>query len=309
MFIYCRLLTASCKVLICNLKSEICNRRAIFVQIHSQAMNRNTKIISILVIVLAVGAGIFFAMNKKDKPPLNDTPTPTPIISSGVAKVFRHDTSYYTQGLVIYKGELYEGTGLTGKSRLLKMDLNTGKVILDKPLAPEFFGEGITILNDTLYQLTWQNHVVYLYDAKSKDLPLIKQIPLSTDGWGITTDGRELIVSDGSSTLYFYEPGTFKELRKRTVTENGELINNINEMEYINGFIYANRYQTKEILKIDPANGNIVGKIDLTQMVDNIKSKYAGADVLNGIAYDSTTKKIYVTGKLWPEMYEITLGQ
>ncbi|HEX2628225.1 MAG TPA: glutaminyl-peptide cyclotransferase [Chitinophagaceae bacterium] len=265
----------------------------------------NKKIVySVAAIVVA---GILFSCKNEDKPPVVPPPPPIPTITYSIDKTLIHDTSFYTQGLVIYKGGLYEGTGLEGKSRLMKIDRNTGNVLLNKNIDAKYFGEGVTILNDTVYQLTWRNHVVLLYNVK--DLSLIKEIPLATEGWGITTDGKQLIVSDGSSNINFYEPGTFKDIRKVSVTENGEFVNNVNELEYINGYIYANRYQTNEILKIDPANGNVIAKMDFSQVQQNIRNKKADADVLNGIAYDSATKKVYVTGKLWPELYEITLGQ
>lgn len=271
------------------------------------------KITAIVIIVIAIAAGLFFALRntKGDAPPVNPDEPPVPSISYDVIRTLKHDTSFYTQGLVIYKGELYEGTGLTGKSRLMKLEMgtekDTGKVLRNKNLNPTYFGEGITIINDTLYQLTWQNRVVLMYNLK--DFSLLKEFPLSTDGWGITTDGKELIVSDGSSNLTFYQPGTFKEIRRVAVTERGALINNVNEMEYINGFIYANRYQTPDILKIDPVTGIVVGKMNFKQYDDDIHRKYPFADYFNGIAYDSATKKAYVTGKLWPEMYEIVIGQ
>ncbi len=233
-----------------------------------------------------------------------DAPRP---ISYSINKTFPHDTSFYTQGLVIYKGELYENTGLEGKSRLMKVDLNTGKALQSRSLDAKYFGEGITILNDTIYQLTWQNHVVFMYSLK--DFKLLKEFPLNTDGWGITTDGKELVVSDGSSNLTFYEPGTFKEIRKVSVTEAGTLVNNVNELEWIDGYVYANRYTTNEILKINPVTGIVEAKIDFKQLGDTVKAKYPFADYFNGIAYDAATKKIYVTGKLWPELYEVQLGQ
>jgi glutaminyl-peptide cyclotransferase len=271
----------------------------------------NKKITAIIAIILAVGVGIFFACKDKPKGEEENVEPPIPSISYGKNKVFAHDTSFYTQGLVIYKGVLYEGTGLEGKSRLMKREMGTdkepGKVLLNKNLDAKYFGEGITILHDTLYQLTWRNHVIFMYDVK--DFRLLKEIPISTEGWGITTDGKELIVSDGSSNIIFYEPGTFKELRKLSITERGELVNNVNELEFINGSVYANRYQTSEILRIDPVTGIVTGKMNLQEISDDIRRKKPDADVLNGIAYDSATKKTYVTGKLWPEMYEIVIGQ
>ncbi|HEX7845664.1 MAG TPA: glutaminyl-peptide cyclotransferase [Chitinophagaceae bacterium] len=223
--------------------------------------------------------------------------------SYSVLNTYPHDTSSYTQGLIVYKGEMYEGTGLETRSKLMKVDLKTGKSLQSIKLDDKYFGEGITILHDTLYQLTWQNKVVFMYSLK--DFKKLGEFPLGTDGWGITNDGKELIVSDGTSNLNFYEPSTFKYIRTVNITESGGLANNVNELEYIDGYVYANKYQTNYILKIDPQTGIVVAKADLSKLSDTIKAKYPFTDVLNGIAYDATTKKIYITGKLWPELYEV----
>ncbi len=236
-----------------------------------------------------------------------EKPEPPKTLSYSLNSTFPHDTSFYTQGLVIYKGELYEGTGLEGRSRLMRVDLATGKPLQQINLDQKYFGEGITIINDTLYQLTWQNKVVFMYSLK--DFKKLKEFPIHTDGWGITTDGKELIVSDGTSNLNFYEPGTFKLLRTVNITEAGGLVNNVNELEYIDGYVYANRYQTDHILKIDPVTGIVVAKIDFSTLTNQVKSKYPWVDYFNGIAYDSSNKKIYVTGKLWPELYEVQFSQ
>lgn len=224
-------------------------------------------------------------------------------ISYSIINTFPHDTSSYTQGLVVYKGELFEGTGLEGKSKLIKVDMKTGQALQSISLDPKYFGEGITILNDTVYQLTWQNKVVFVYTLK--DFKKIKEFKIDTEGWGITTDGKELIVSDGSSNLYFYNPADFTQIRKVTVTEGGSLAFNLNELEYINGFVYANQWMAPYILKIDPVTGLIVAKSDLNDVWNRVKAKDPHAEVPNGIAYDAATNKIYVTGKLWPELYEI----
>lgn len=240
-------------------------------------------------------------------PDTENLPPAPAAISYSIQNTFPHDTSSYTQGLVIYKGELYEGTGLEGKSKLLKVDLKSGKIVKSKNLDAKYFGEGITILNDTIYQLTWQNRVVFMYSLK--DFSLLKEFAIDTEGWGITTDGRELIVSDGTSNLHYYEPGTFKKLRSVSITESGALVGNVNELEYINGFIYANRYQTDQLLKIDPVTGIVVGIANFKQLGDNVRAKYPFVDYFNGIAYDASAGKIYVTGKLWPEVYEVQFGQ
>jgi len=224
-------------------------------------------------------------------------------ISYSIINTFPHDTSFYTQGLTFYNGELYEGTGLEGKSKLMKMDLKTGKPLQKVDLDPKLFGEGVVILRDTVYQLTWQNKLVLVYTLK--DLKKVKEFRNEYDGWGLTTDGKELIATDGSSNLYFYNPTDFRLLRKQSVTEGGTLSYNLNELEYIDGYVYANQYEAPYIFKIDPASGFIVAKADLTEMWNRIKAIDPAANVPNGIAYNPATKKIYVTGKLWPEMYEI----
>jgi len=238
-------------------------------------------------------------------------PPAPPIYNCVVQKTLPHDTSSFTEGLLIYNGSLYESTGNNGKSKLLKIDLNTGKIEKELKLDSIYFGEGIAILHDTIYQLTYREpEVAFIYTLK--DFKKIKELPFSTDtreGWGMTTDGTYLIASDGSSNLYYYEPSTFKLIKKIIVTDAGTLSYNVNELEYIDGYIYANQWKLPYILKIDPANGQVVAKIDLTDLWNNIKQKDPHADVLNGIAYDSASKKIYVTGKWWPELYEVQFSK
>ena len=237
----------------------------------------------------------------------NLTPESPKLISYAIVKTYPHDTSSFTQGLVQYKGDLYEGTGEYGRSHLLKVGLDDGKIQKKIPLAPQYFGEGITILNDTIYQLTWQEKVVFAYTLK--DFKKVKEFKIDTQGWGITTNGQELIVSDGSSNLYYYNPSTFQLLRTQSITEGGSLSYNLNELEYIDGYIYANQWQAPYILKIDAGSGTIVGKIDVTDIWNRVKAKDPLVDVPNGIAYDSASQKIYITGKKWPELYEIQLSK
>jgi glutaminyl-peptide cyclotransferase len=246
------------------------------------------------------------ACNNSDTPAVSGPDGPKPV-SYSILGSFPHDTSSFVQGLIIYKGELYEGTGLEGKSKLMKVDIKTGKALQKINLPPQYFGEGITILRDTIYQLTWQNKTVFVYTLK--DFKKVKEFKNEQDGWGLTTDGTELIASDGSSNLYYYEPSSFKLLRTQSVTEGGSLSYNLNELEYIDGYIYANQFQAPYILKIDPHTGSIVAKADLSDMYKRVKLIDPAADVPNGIAYDSATKKIYVTGKLWPELYEVQFSK
>ena len=227
-----------------------------------------------------------------------------------VQKTLPHDTSSFTEGLLVYNGALYESTGNNGKSKLLKIDLNTGKIQKELKLDSAYFGEGIAILHDTIYQLTYRQQVAFVYTLK--DFKKIKELPFSTDnkqGWGMTTDGTYLIAGDGTSNLYYYEPSTFKLIKKLQVTDAGTLSFNLNELEYIDGFIYANQWQLPYILKIDPSTGQVKAKVDLTDIWNDIKQKDPNAEVLNGIAYDAAAKKIYVTGKWWPELFEVQFNK
>ena len=257
--------------------------------------------------IFTIVACLMACNNGTDTPATPPPPQPASL-SFTIQKVIPHDTSSFTEGLLIYKGSLYESTGNHGKSKLLKIDLNTGKVEKQLDLDQKYFGEGIAILRDTIYQLTYTEKTVFVY---TMDFKKIREFTITTDngqGWGMTTDGTHLVVDDGSSNLYFYEPSTFKLIKKLPVTDAGALGYNLNELEYIDGYIYANQWQLPYILKIDPSDGKIVAKADLTDVWNRIQQKAPKADVLNGIAYDEQTKKIYITGKNWPELYEVQLN-
>lgn len=227
----------------------------------------------------------------------------TPSIAYNIVTTEPHDTSYFTEGLEFYGNDLLESTGLYGKSKLVEYNPVTGKITKQINLDPKYFGEGITVLHDTLYQMTYQEHVVFVYSAK--DFKKIKELPLNGEGWGLTNDGKNLIQSNGSSNLFYYEPGTFKLLKTVPVTENGSPVVNVNELEYINGYVYANQWQLNTILKIDPNTGNVVAKIDLTALVNQLNLPNPQDAVLNGIAYNKANNKIYITGKNWPTLFEI----
>lgn len=250
------------------------------------------------------------ACNNGTETPAASAPNAPPMLNCVVQSSFPHDTSSFTEGLLIYKGALYESTGNNGKSKLLRIDLKTGKAEKELKLDSIYFGEGIAILHDTIYQLTYRQQVAFVYTLK--DFKKVKEVSFSTDskeGWGMTTDGTYLIATDGTSNLYYYEPSTFKLVKKLEVTDAGTLSYNVNELEYIDGYLYANQWQLPYILKIDPANGQVVAKIDLTDLWNSVKRKDPHAEVLNGIAYDAEAKKIYVTGKWWPELYEVQFNQ
>jgi glutamine cyclotransferase len=264
-----------------------------------------------IMIISPANLGLAGCNNKgKDTTDSIITDPPPKNISYSIIKSYPHDTSSFTQGLVIYNGALYESTGdeSANANQLMKVDLATGKiersVALDKK---KYFGEGITILRDTIYQLTWKEKTVFVYTLK--DFKKVNQFSINTEGWGITTDGKELIVSDGTSNLYYYESSSFRLLRTQEVTEAGSLSHNLNELEYIDGYVYANQWQYPYILKVDPNSGQIVAKADLTDVWKRVQARDPEADVPNGIAYDAATKKIYVTGKVWPDLYEIQFGQ
>lgn len=219
-----------------------------------------------------------------------------------VVNTYPHDPKAFTQGLVYYKGFLYEGTGLNGASELRKVELKTGKVLQRKALAEKYFGEGIVLFEGKIYQLTWKNREGFIYDLNTFNQ--VGSFNYDTEGWGFTQDGKSLILSDGSERLYFLNPKTLKPERSITVTLGGKPINNLNELEYIGGKIYANIWQTTQIVIVDPKTGVVEGVIDLRGLSLLMP---AGADVLNGIAYDGEGKRLFVTGKLWPMLFEIEL--
>jgi glutamine cyclotransferase len=258
---------------------------------------------------------IFFSTACNNPPNDNNTDTansdnviaPPPSINYNIVASYPHDTSSYTQGLIWNNNSIYEGTGLEGHSKLMKVDLKNGKVENAVTLDPSVFGEGITVLNDKIYQLTWQSHKVYVYDAKT--FRKIKEFSWNLEGWGITHNEKELIISTGDSNLYFVNPETFKLLRIVGVTNNNGPQGNLNELEYINGAVFANIYLTDYIIRIDPATGHITGKMDLTGLLEKSGQHVNKEEgyVLNGIAYDSVKNSLYITGKKWPLLYEMKL--
>lgn len=218
-----------------------------------------------------------------------------------------HDTSAYTQGLQVFNGKLYEGTGDFETSSLRITDWKTGTVEKKHMMGTnKIFGEGINIFNNKLYQLTWQSNIVYVYDVNNIDKP-IRTFNWPNEGWGITNNGKELIVSDGSANLYFVNPDDFKIQNTIAVVSNEGPVDNLNELEYIDGFVYANVYQTNYIVKIDPESGHVVGKMTLENLLQPADYVPGRTDVLNGIAYDSTTKTMIITGKRWPKLFEVKL--
>ena len=222
-----------------------------------------------------------------------------------VVNIFPHDPAAFTQGLVYLDGIFYEGTGRYGHSSLRKVDPATGAVLQQHNLAAEFFGEGIAVVENSIYQLTWQNGTGFIYDKESFNER--QRFQYTTEGWGLTFDGHHLIQSDGSATLYFLDPATLREVRRVDVTAAGEPVVRLNELEYIDGRVLANIWQTDYIVQIDPAHGAVEGVIDLTGLLEYAPPLQSAVDVLNGIAYDHESQRLFVTGKLWPALFEIRL--
>ncbi|SRR5579871_300258 len=227
-----------------------------------------------------------------------------PVQSYKVIHAYPHDRKAFTQGLVYYEGFLYEGTGELGRSSIRKVELETGKVVQNRSLPPDFFGEGIAILGGKLYELTWQNKLAMVYDLKTFDV--LNRFTYDTEGWGLTTDGKSLIMSDGTSTLYFRDPATFAVTRKIEVRDGASRVDQLNELEWVNGEIYSNVWKTDRMVRISPRDGRVIGWIDLSGLLT--PQEQAGhIDVLNGIAYDAAGKRLFVTGKWWPKLFEIQL--
>jgi glutamine cyclotransferase len=220
-----------------------------------------------------------------------------------VVAVYPHDANAFTQGLAIESGALYEGTGQYGASTVRRVDLASGRAEKQRALAPRYFGEGIAILDGLLYQLTWQNGVVIVYDLESFEVRRTMQY--DGEGWGLTEDGTELIMSDGSATIRFRDPRTFAVTREIEVRDGGVPVTKLNELEYIDGEIWANIWYDDRIVRVAPASGAVLGYIDLAKLYP--RSARASEAVLNGIAYDASAKRLFVTGKNWPQLYEIAV--
>jgi len=221
-----------------------------------------------------------------------------------VVNTYPHDAGAFTQGLVFEEGSLYESTGLYGRSTLRQVALETGEVLRSRNLPARFFGEGIAVYRGKIVQLTWRSHVGFVYDRDSFEL--LQEFSYPTEGWGVTYDGERLIVSDGTSSLYFWDPETFVETGRVEVRDRDGPVTRLNELEYIRGEVFANVWQTDRVARIDPQTGRVVAWVDLQGLL----SPEMGwpADVLNGIAYDAVGDRLFVTGKLWPRLFEIDLA-
>ncbi len=228
-----------------------------------------------------------------------------PADSYTIVHTYPHDPHAFTQGLIYVEGHLYESTGLNGRSSLRLVDLTTGNVLQKHDLPAEYFGEGLTDWGSTLIQLTWISHKALVYDRFS--FALKRTFDYEGEGWGLTHDATQLIMSDGTSSLRFIDPKTFHVIRRLKVTDaDGRAVENLNELEYIHGEIYANVWQTDDIVRISPRTGKVLGRVDLSGIIDKRELQEHGA-VLNGIAYGSAGHRLFVTGKLWPKLFEIKL--
>jgi glutamine cyclotransferase len=247
----------------------------------------------VAVAVLTIGICFVWAMARDGEPP---------VFGYRVVNTYPHDPQAYCQGLVVSGDVLYEGTGKFGESTLRQVELATGKVLRSVPLDRQYFGEGITILNDRIYQLTWKNRICFVYDLQT--FQQVDSFRLAGEGWGLTHDGTHLILSDGSSTLSFLDPKTGRVVRRLLVQGQGRRVAKLNELEYVNGEIFANIWYEDYIARINPKNGQVVGWIDLRTLMPGRADREA---VLNGIAYDSQRDRLFVTGKNWPKLFEIKI--
>jgi glutamine cyclotransferase len=246
--------------------------------------------------VLAVSAVLLVFLTAK---PVNSEPVN---YSYRIVHVYPHDENAFTEGLLIDNGVLYESTGLYGNSSLRRVDLETGEILQSYALPNQYFGEGITVFDDKIIQLTYQSHIGFVYDKTS--FGLLQNFSYSTEGWGITTDGSRLIMSDGTSTLYFLDPKTFQKIGQVDVHDNGT-VTRLNELEYVKGKVYANIWLEDKIAIINPQTGQVEGWINLSGL-QNMEN-HEQSNVLNGIAYDAAGDRLFVTGKLWSQIFEIQL--
>lgn len=238
----------------------------------------------------------------------------TPLINYSLISLHPHDTTAYTEGLLIHDGKLYESTGYTDQlpqtnSLFGEVNLKTGKIETKVKLdTSKYFGEGIAFLQNQWYQLTYQTKIGFVYADKTFKLIKTFVLPVK-EGWGMTTDSTNLIMSEGTNIITYVDPVKLTAVRKISVEDESGPVHYINELEYIRGFIYANIYGTNFIIKIDPANGTVLGKIDFSLLKSQQRNQFAGSKEMNGIAYNPTTGRIFVTGKLWPNLFEIELNQ
>ena len=266
-------------------------------------MNRLFRIFILGLFALLGAAFVFYCSNLPESPVPSNSDV-IPAYTYNIVHTYPHDRNAFTQGLVFEDGVLYEGTGLLGHSTLRRVELETGEILQVHELPAQFFGEGITIYGNKMIQLTWQSNIGFVYDKNSFEL--LQEFNYSTEGWGITHDGERLIMSDGTSILHFLDPQNFEEIGQLEVFDNDGPVTRLNELEYIQGEIYANVWQTDRVARIALETGRVVGWIELGGLLTT-EDQHEPVDVLNGIAYDAKTDRLFVTGKLWPKLFEIEL--
>lgn len=246
------------------------------------------------------------------EPPTESSDIVVPsVMSYNIVNTYPHDTKAFTEGLEFHDGVLYESTGQYGESEMRTVELTTGKILQATKMDERYFGEGMTVHNGKIYQLTYREGKGFVYDAKT--LKAIGSFTFNTpEGWGMTNNGAQLIFNDGGSVLYFMDPSSFAVVKQLKVTDERGPVNQVNEMEFIKGYIYANQWMTDLILKIDTATGKVVARADLSSLrqqagIPGFTGREDGPDVLNGIAYDEATNRIFITGKNWPKLFEVRL--
>jgi len=264
-------------------------------------MSISPRVVAVCAVVS--GALILSANPMADSSVAQQKKSSAPIAGYRVVKVYPHDRMAFTQGLQYVDGVLYEGTGQNGQSGIRKVELETGKVLQHQPLDAKYFGEGITVWQNTIVQITWQSEIGFVYDKAS--FKQLKSFSYTGEGWGLTHDGTRLIMSDGSAYIRFLDPVTFKESGRVLVKDNGVAISKLNELEFVKGEIIANVWMTKRLVRISPKTGEVLGWIDLEGLLE--PKDAIGTDVLNGIAYDAKGDRLFVTGKWWPKLFEIKI--
>jgi glutaminyl-peptide cyclotransferase len=262
--------------------------------------NLTTRVIVKVMLVLLIGQLLFAAAQVSQ----GQGARKTPLYSFKIINTFPHDSEAFTQGLEYRGGFLYESTGLKGRSSLRKVRLETGEVLQRIDLPADYFGEGITLFKNEIVQLTWQSHVGFVYNLS--DFRQVRQFSYPGEGWGLANDGREIFMSDGTPEIRVLDPATLAEKRRFTVHDGTMQIRDLNELEYVEGELCANIWQTNRIARISPQTGEVLGWVDLTGLLSPVYRLAEGA-VLNGIAYDAQHKRLFVTGKLWPYLFEIRL--
>lgn len=259
---------------------------------HGETLSSSYLQASLLLVILAIA--LFFGL------PISFSSEKVPVYKVEIVNQYPHDSNAFTQGLAFEDGRLYEGTGQRGQSSLRLLDLETGDLLQRESLERRYFGEGITILDDKVYQLTWVSNIGFIYDKES--FTQLSSFYMAGEGWGITHNNEYLIVSDGSSYLRFLDTETHSEVKRIQVTDELGPVSNLNELEYIKGEIWSNVWYQDYIVRIDPDTGAVNSRVDLTGLYTAGRNKDA---VLNGIAWDADNERLFVTGKLWPSLYEI----